>query len=87
MVIPYQSIDGGNVGFTENDLMWIYLVGGLLTLVTSQLIGGPLIAMGKHIYLVFFFFFTWSHVDHHGDGLRLSFALIFTSLFFFHGGG
>ncbi|MEK6625662.1 MAG: MFS transporter, partial [Bdellovibrionota bacterium] len=90
MVIPYISPSMvANVGFTENDLMWIYLVGGLLTLVTSQLIGRATDRYGKtHIFSIFLLFSLGPMLIITGMGpSSIPFALIFTSLFFISMGG
>ena len=50
-IAPYMV---GNVGFTEHDLTYIYLVGGALTIVTSPLVGKLADHFGRlNIYTIF----------------------------------
>ncbi|MBI2521866.1 MAG: MFS transporter [Bdellovibrio sp.] len=90
MVIPYISPSMvANVGFSENDLVWIYLVGGLLTIVTSQLIGKAADRYGKaYMFKIFLLFSLFPILVITNMGVSsIPFALVFTSLFFVSMGG
>ncbi|HAZ14654.1 MAG: hypothetical protein A2X86_06200 [Bdellovibrionales bacterium GWA2_49_15] len=90
MVIPYISPSMvANVGFSERELVWIYLVGGVLTIVSSQLIGKAADHFGKaRIFRIFLLFSLLPILVITSLGRSsIPFALIFTSLFFVSMGG
>lgn len=89
-IVPYISpYMVGNVGFTEDQLTYIYLIGGGLTIFTSPLIGKWADKAGKLkvfitfacVVLVPIFFIT------HLPPVMIPVALVVTSLFFVCAGG
>ena len=89
-IIPFLSpYMVANVGFTESQLVYIYLVGGVLTIFSSSLIGKIADKVGKH--KVFYWLLVLSLIPilaiTHLLKVPIAIALFFTSLFFLFAGG
>jgi MFS transporter, DHA1 family, inner membrane transport protein len=89
-IIPFLSpYMVANVGFSEIQLIYIYLIGGVLTVFSSPLIGKMADKKGKHT--VFYWLLICSLIPilgiTHLPNVSIGIALIFTSLFFLFAGG
>jgi MFS transporter, DHA1 family, inner membrane transport protein len=89
-IIPFLSpYMVANVGFTENQLIYIYLIGGALTVFSSPLIGKMADKKGKHT--VFYWLLIASIIPiigiTHLGNVHIGIVLFFTSLFFLFAGG
>lgn len=89
-VIPFLSpYMVANVGFKEQDLLYIYLLGGIFTVITSPLIGK--LSDKKGNVFVFTIFLLCSLVPTlwitHLSVTSIPFVLIITSMFFIFAGG
>jgi predicted MFS family arabinose efflux permease len=89
-VIPFLSpYMVSNVGFSEKQLAFIYMTGGLLTFVTSQLIGKLADRIGKQktFYIFLILSFVPVFIITHMQATSLPIALCITSFFFIFSNG
>jgi MFS transporter, DHA1 family, inner membrane transport protein len=83
---PYMS---SNVGFTEHQISYIYLVGGILTIFTGPLIGKMADKTGKLKTLTIFLLLSLIPIliITHMQATPIYLALVITGLFFVFAGG
>lgn len=90
LIVPFVSPSMvSNVGFTEHDLTWIYLVGGAATMFTSPLIGKLTDRLGRarvYVFGISVSCFAIFLITHLGPS-PLAAALACTTLFFISSSG
>jgi predicted MFS family arabinose efflux permease len=85
LVVPHVSnFMVSNVGFSEQNLVYIYLIGGAVTIFTSPLIGKLADKYGKKRFFVLFLLLTCVpiYLITHLQNNQIGLALLVTTLFF-----